>query len=247
MKRITLRDWEHALTDAKRIFELPEPRVTLADLLQQEGAHESFGKLRDRVLHLTGTDITSVLGRSLQLIPTLPIRDPQEPAKIRRSAYRNSRGLNLKLRRLADELEKAWRRERERRNFYLDHSGERNNYDGLADLLRDCARFREAMYRRTRLVKSTTHPNPQLRMAQYVANFFFFIFGKRPYVDLALLFDAAFRAAGKPVPKWADPGRLRLEDYRRARRFQRIYGLNLSKRALGNVDGDITVRSPRIS
>ena len=41
-------------------------------------------------------------------IPMLPIRDPQEPAEIRRSAYRNSRSLNLKLRRLADELEKAW-------------------------------------------------------------------------------------------------------------------------------------------
>jgi len=230
VKKITLQDWEHALTDVKRVFELPEPRVTLAELLQEEGARESFGKLRDRVLHLTGTDITSVLSRSLVTIPMLPIRDPQEPAKIRRSAYRNSRSLNLKLRGLADELEKAWRGERERRIFYVDRSGERNEYDGLPDLLRDCARFREMIYGRTRIAKGVAPPNPQLRMAQYVANSFLIILGKRPYVDLALLFDAAFRAANKSVPKWVDPRRLRLEDYRRARRFQRIYGLTSSKR-----------------
>jgi len=142
--------------------------------------------------------------------------------KIRRSTYRNLRSLNLKLRRLADELERAWSDDRERRRTYVDRSGEQNKYDRLADLLRDCARFREDMYRSTRLVKSSTHPNPQLRMAQYVSNFFLIVSGKRPYVDLSLLFNAAFQAANKPVPKWVDPTRLRLETHRRAHRFKRI-------------------------
>jgi len=232
MREITLRDWECSLDETEKFFELPARPVTLADILQQGGARESFNRQRSRVLRLTGTDITPVFGRSLQIIPMLPIRDPQEPAKIRRSAYRNSRSLNLKLRRLADELEKAWRGERERRIFYVDRSGERNEYDGLPDLLRDCARFREMIYGRTRIAKGVAPPNPQLRMAQYVANSFLIILGKRPYVDLALLFDAAFRAANKSVPKWVDPRRLRLEDYRRARRFQRIYGLTSSKRPM---------------
>ena len=223
-----LREWEHVLDETKRFFKLPDAQVTLADILKKRGARESFARQRDRVLHLTGTNITSVLGRSLQIIPMLPIRDPQKPAKIRRSAHRNLRSLNLKLRRLADELERAWSEERERRRFSVDRSGDQNNYDGLADLLRECARFREIMYGCTRRVKSSTHPNPQLRMAQYVANRFL-ILKKRPYADLALLFDAAFEAAGKPVPKWVDPTRLRLEGYRRAQRFRRIYGLNSSK------------------
>ncbi len=53
MKKITLRDWEYMLDETKRVFELPQPRVTLADLLRADGARGSFGKLRDRVLHLT--------------------------------------------------------------------------------------------------------------------------------------------------------------------------------------------------
>ena len=172
MKSTDRDRWIRSLDETKRFFKLPDAQVTLADILKKRGARESFERQRDRVLHLTGTNITSVLGRSLQIIPMLPIQDPRKPAKIRRSAYRNSRSLNLKLRRLADKLEQAWSEERERRRFYVDRSGDQNKYDGLADLLRDCARFREVMYRRMRIVKSSTHPNPQLRMAQYVANFF---------------------------------------------------------------------------
>jgi hypothetical protein len=218
-KQITLDDWKQVLDDAERVFKLPDPKVTLKDILKEDGASKCFWQQRDSVLRLTGTDIKPVLARSLQIIPMLPERDPQEPERVRRSARRNSQGLNPRMRRLADELERLWTEEWERRQAYVKGSGKRGEYAELPELLRRCADFREEMYAHTRLIH-TTHRNPQLRMAQYVGNFFLIVIGKRPYPDLALLFDAAFCAAKKPVPKWADSSRLKIEYTRRARRWQ---------------------------
>jgi hypothetical protein len=45
MKKITLRDWEHVLDETKRVFKLPDARMTLADILKKgEHARVSSGR-----------------------------------------------------------------------------------------------------------------------------------------------------------------------------------------------------------
>jgi hypothetical protein len=127
------------------------------------------------------------------------------------------------MRRWADELQRVWVRERERQRVFLEAHALEESFRQLPETLRAYADFREKVYARTRV--KYLNPNPQLRWAQYMLNFFYIVIGKRPYRSIADLIDAAFSSAGKATPAWADRERLAQEMRRRARRWRSFMNL----------------------
>lgn len=221
-KWITLRDWQAALEDMERTFKLP--KVGQPNTLKYEEEHivESLvGRVIRETKGATKAELKRLLLRSLQILPLLPNRDPGSPEK-RRSEARNLRNLSARMRRWADELQRAWMLEHERQRVFLEARGLRESFRRLPELLRDYADLREKMYAHTRV--RYLNPNPQLRWTQYILNFFYIVTDKRPYGSMADLIDAAFSSAGKTTPAWADRERLAQEMRRRARRhFPNIF------------------------
>jgi len=227
-RQITLEDWKSALADMERIFKLPKVEIPLDGILKKRDERKVFESLVDLVIGATdGTteaDLRKILARSLQIIPFLPTKDPDLPPKVTRSTRRADRRLNARIRRFAEELQRLDMRERGRRRIYLELLGLPDNFRMLPELLRQYADLRERMYAHTRL--KDPNPNPQLRWAQYILNFFYIVLGNRPWSDMASLIHATFEAVGKHPPKWADGERLRQEMGRRERRWRRMIGLS---------------------
>lgn len=225
-KQITLDDWKSALADMEGTFHLPRRKTSLDDILKKHSDRKVFEDLVDWVMEVTEgatkSELKWLLARSLEILVLLPTTD--EPSKEkRRSQRRNDRNMNARMRNFARELQRLGARERERQRVYLKAMGLHESFHSLPDMLRQYADLREKVSACTRL--KHPDPNPQFRWARYLLNFFYIIVDKRPYKNMALLIDAVFEHAKKPVPAWASGDRLRQEMGRRADRWRRQMNL----------------------
>jgi hypothetical protein len=98
----------------------------------------------------------------------------------------------------------------------------------VAEELRRASETLNAAIMHTKLVKtSIDSPNPQVRLALYVAHWFEASTGRKQYEPLGALLAAAFTAAGKETPKWV--GRLAIEMHNQLRRRRRHFAPLASK------------------
>ncbi len=155
-----------------------------------------------------------------QTLTQLPRRDPKQdysPRKLKSLATRFSK--------LGDEADSLLHENLSLRRIQAYFEGERSE-TGKARLQRVAEELRWAggtlnmAIMRTKVVRPTMNsPNPQIRLALYLVGWFEASTGREQYTTLERLVTAAFSAAGKEAPKWADRLAVEMHLHRERRRL----------------------------
>jgi hypothetical protein len=165
-------------------------------------------RLREGWLDLV---LAETLETALQTIAQLPSRDKPP---LNRS--RTIKSIVSRLRKSASELN-------EMRARWPDLDGRLKyslGFDRVGQIAEEFERFGnelEAVVSKAAKMTSfrINPPNPQVSLALYVCEFFRVSTGSQQYKGVTTLIEAAFWAAGKPIPKWVD--RLAVEMSRKRR------------------------------
>lgn len=164
--------------------------------------------------------LEKLLEVSLQSVPQLPKRDPKSdysPRKLRLLASH--------LRKLGEEagvlLQKKETLDRFRA-YFTESKGDQARLLRIAEEVQWAANTINATIANIRLARTKiSSPNPQVRLALYIAGWFEKSTGREQYAALETLITAAFTAACKETPKWA--GRLAIEMHLQRLRRQRHF------------------------
>ncbi len=167
--------------------------------------------------------LEKLLEMSLQTLPQLPKKDPKpdySPRKLRL--------LESHLRNLSEEAASLLRKKETLarvRAYLAKTEADQARLLRVPEEIRWAADTLNATIANTRLVRPKINsPNPQVRLALYIAGWFEASTGREQYTPLETLVTSAFSAAGEETPKWV--GRLAIEMHLHRRRRRR-YALTL--------------------
>ena len=235
--REELRKWRvtvvlQAFQNLASSFHLPPTRITLKEILKESGARKALNDLGNRAEAVSRVDIEQVLENTLPIVPLLPRSYPHPHEGARRIQRRQARNRPRKIRRWADELEKALRVDQDRSQAALDKGSppgaSSEDFAQLPDKLRQYAEFLDERLSHTRLVSYGSR-NPQLRAAVLLSTFIKAATGRFGDIQFAVLLQSAFHASRKEPPSWID--RLNLERKRQAKRLKRLWEMSLPSQA----------------